>query len=94
MDPIFSTDDDKFARALIMDAIMLLQAATYLDAIPCVRLIVEANLLRLHQALWQHITDKPEGWIHIAARLQSPLIFRECIIHIVGKFHLEGQINE
>ncbi|KAG4433388.1 hypothetical protein IFR05_011124 [Cadophora sp. M221] len=94
MEPKFMNDGDKLARPLIYDATMLLQAATWLDAVPCVRLVVEANLLRLHQALWKHITDKPEGWIHIAARLESPLIFRECLIHLVGRYHLENGINE
>lgn len=94
MDPKFTNDDDAQARALILDATGLLQAATFLDAIPTVRLVVEANLLRLSQVLWTHIGDKPEGWIHIAARLRSPIIFRECMVHIVGKFHLEGEVNE
>lgn len=94
MKPNFTNDGDQLARAMIYDATTLLQGAFWLDAIPCVRLIVEANLLRLHQTLWKHIEEKPDGWVHIAARLESPLIFRECLIHLVGRYHLENGVNE
>ncbi|KAK0105430.1 hypothetical protein ONS96_004817 [Cadophora gregata f. sp. sojae] len=93
MEPNFTNDNDPQARVMIVDATTLLQAAVWIDAVPCVRLIIEANFLRLNQALWKHISDKPEGWIHVASRLQSPLMFRECLIHIVGKYHLKNGIN-
>ncbi|PVH73375.1 hypothetical protein DL98DRAFT_431385 [Cadophora sp. DSE1049] len=93
MEPNFANDNDAQARVMIVDATTLLQAAVWLEAVPCVRLIIEANFLRLNQVLWKHIGDRPEGWIHIAARLQSPLMFRECLIHIVGKYHLDNGID-
>ncbi|KAL2062417.1 hypothetical protein VTL71DRAFT_6683 [Oculimacula yallundae] len=94
MEPTFTQDSHRLGSGSIYDATLLLQAATWLEAVPCVRLIIEANLLRLHQLLWKHIGERPEGWIHVAAQLQSPLIFRESIIHLVGKFHLKNGINE
>lgn len=60
----------------------------------CVRLVVEAHPLRLQQVLWAHKAARPEGWVHNAARLQSPLIFKECIVHLVGKFHLTDRLRE
>ncbi len=72
---------------------MLLQAAVYLEAVDTIRTSVEAHLLRLGQTLWHHISDKPEGWIHVGARLNSPMIFREALIHIVGKFHIKDGID-
>ncbi|CZS98101.1 uncharacterized protein RCO7_08869 [Rhynchosporium graminicola] len=94
MEPIFTSAAYRLGSGTIYDANLLLQAATWLEAVPCVRLVIEANLLRLHQMLWKHNGEKPEGWIHVAATLQSPLIFREALIHLVGKFHLKNGIDE
>ncbi len=73
---------------------MLVEAAKYLNALPAVRLAVEAHLLRLNQVLWDHICEQPESWIHLAAQIQSPLIFREAMVHIVGRFDLRGGVEE
>lgn len=81
------------ARQFILDATQLLQAAVFLDTVHSVRVIIEAHLLRLNQLLWYHIANRPEGWVHLAARLESPLMFREAMLHIVGKFHLHNGVD-
>lgn len=93
MNPDIQHDEDPLERSYIVDCTALLQAAEYLGSISVVRVIVEAHLLRLNQVLWHHISEKAENWIHIAAKLESPLMFRECMIHLVGKFHLKDAIN-
>jgi hypothetical protein len=95
LEPNFTNDIDgqTEARGFILDATMLLQAAVYLDAVNSIRVIVEAYLLRLNQTLWRHIAARPEAWVQLAARLQSPLIFREAMLHIIGKWHLKNAIN-
>ncbi|KAF8858788.1 hypothetical protein BDZ45DRAFT_590717 [Acephala macrosclerotiorum] len=92
--PEVQLDDDPLARCYIIDCTGLLQAAEFLGAIPVIRVVVEAHLLRLNQVLWHHISEKAENWIHIAAKLHSPLMFRECTIHLVGKYHLKDGVNE
>jgi hypothetical protein len=95
INPDFSdTADDPQFQKYINDACLLVEAANYLDAIPAVRLAVEANLLRLGQNLWDHIRDQPESWIHLAAQIQSPVIFREAMVHIVGRFDLRGGVKK
>jgi len=95
LNPEFTRDPkDPEARDFIIDATMLIEAANYLETIPAVRVVVEANLLRLNQIIWKHLCARPEGWIHLAARLQSPLIFREAMLHIIGRFHLKNGIKE
>lgn len=93
--PDFTDDpNDPEHRDYIQEAHTLVQAASYLEAIPAVRVAVEVNLLRLNTILWNHLCSRPESWVHTAALLQSPLIFREAMVHIVGRFHLKGAINE
>lgn len=93
MNPEIQHDEDALGRAYIVDCTALLQAAEYLGSIPVVRVIVEAHLLRLNQVLWHHISEKAENWVHISAKLESPLMFRECMVHLVGKFHLKDAVN-
>lgn len=94
LEPTF-TDDvvTGEGRQFILDASTLLQAAVFLSAVSSVRVIIEAHLLRLNQLLWHHISNRPEGWVHLAARLESPLMFREAMLHIVGKFNLPGGVD-
>lgn len=95
INPDFSaTPDDPQFQKYINHACLLVEAAKYLNAIPAVRLAVEAHLLRLNQVLWDHICEQPESWIHLAAQIQSPLIFREAMVHIVGRFDLKGGVKE
>jgi hypothetical protein len=68
INPDFARDpNDDETRDFIIDATMLIEAAQYLEAIPAVRVVVEANLLRLNQVIWTHLCARPEGWIHLAA---------------------------
>lgn len=96
LDPIFTNDTggDGEGKLYILDASKLLQAAVFLGSVHKVRVIIEAHLLRLNQLLWHHISNRPEGWVHLAVRLQSPLMFREAMLHIVGKFHLKDGVDE
>jgi hypothetical protein len=89
-----SKANDLESREYILDAHKLVEAATHLDAVSAVRASVEAKLLRLNSVLWKYLEPRPESWVHLAARLQSPLMFSEAIIHITGKFHLIGGIDE
>lgn len=92
--PIFTTENsDPNRKEFILDATQLLQAACYLDGISVVRVIVEAHLLRLGQVLWKHLAANPERWVHITARLQSPVMFKECMLHLVGGYHIPGRID-
>lgn len=78
----------------ILDSLSLLQAAEYIHGVNSVRLVVEAHLLRLSQYLWGHIENNPEAWTDVAVRLQSPIIFREGMIHIVGRLYLRDGIRK
>jgi hypothetical protein len=36
--------------------------------------------------IWDHVEDNAEVWSDVAIRLQSPILFREAIAHIIGKW--------
>lgn len=74
--------------------IKLLDVALLLESVPAVRMTIEASLLRLGQPLWIHVTGKAEQWAILAATLESPVIFREAIIHLVGSISCSGKAHD
>ena len=78
-------------QAFINEALSLLQAAEHLDAAPAVRLIIENSFLGLDQLLYKHIARNAVAWTNVAVRLQSAVIFRVAMAHVVGRFHLQGK---
>jgi hypothetical protein len=86
INPIFTDPGKSSGACFILDAISLLQVAESLDAAKAVRTVIEAHLIRLGQPLWYHIERNSEVWADIAVRLESPIIFREAMLHIIGKF--------
>lgn len=90
LDPIFYTGDTH----LVNDAIGLLEAATALDAVSCVRRDVETHLLRTGHFLWQRVLQDVEAWADIGMRLKSPVIFRESMIRLIGLWSVPSAINK
>jgi len=91
INPVFTRGND---RKYMTEVSLLVEVANYLEAIQAVRMVAESSLLRLNQAFWKHVFERPETWVHVAARMQSPLIFREAMVHIVGRFHLKNGVKE
>ncbi|KAI8937943.1 hypothetical protein NX059_005626 [Plenodomus lindquistii] len=72
--------------AALQDCYQLLQISDYLG---CTRLIskpIEVALMKHGQDLFRAIQGKPHAWIDMASRIKSELIFRECMIHLVGNW--------
>lgn len=91
IEPIF---DNRDIKVLITQSVSLLQAADLMDGIPCVRRVIESHLLRANQVLWHQIREQPEGWSDVGIRLQSPVIFREAMVHIIGQWNIPGAIQK
>jgi hypothetical protein len=91
--PVFTDDHIHGANPYIHDAIALLQASEFLEAAKHVRLPIEAHLLRLNQVLWTHIENNAEAWADVGIRLESPIIFRNAMAHIVGRYDLKTPKN-
>jgi len=90
MDPIFYPGNER----LVHDAIGLLHAAEGLGAVSSVRRDIETHLLRTGNYLWQRVLMDVESWADVAMRLQSPIIFRESMIRLVGLWNVNGAINK
>ncbi|CAG8975963.1 hypothetical protein HYALB_00012201 [Hymenoscyphus albidus] len=74
--------NDKRFVARTIGVLILTEEHGAMDA---VGRFLEMLYLRMGQRLWDYIRGNPETWINIATRIQSPIIFREAIIHCVGK---------
>ena len=72
--------------AALQDCYQLLCIADYLG---CTRLIskpIEIALLKHGQDLFRAIQKKPHAWVEMSYRIRSELIFRECMVHLVGNW--------
>jgi len=78
----------------IADAVAILLAAEHLDALEKLHIILEGHFLRLGPLLWRHMAAKPERWSFMAARIRSALMFREAMIHVVGKLDMKRDIDQ
>ncbi|KAH8696964.1 hypothetical protein GQ44DRAFT_788189 [Phaeosphaeriaceae sp. PMI808] len=81
------TIDDSDVTSAKQDCIELLQIADYLGCTPLISKPVEVALLRHGQELFRDIQGASHLWIVMAHRIHSELIFKECMIHLVGKWN-------
>lgn len=66
----------------------LTDVAEIVGAIDLVREFVELALLRQGQILFIAIATDPRVWAKLGRRIRSPTIYKEAVIHIVGKWQL------
>jgi hypothetical protein len=72
--------------AALHDCYQLLKIADYLGCTGLISKPIEIALLKHGQDLFRAIQKKPHAWIEMSYRVRSELIFRECIIHLVGNW--------
>jgi hypothetical protein len=80
------TIDDSDMSAALSDCHQLLQISDYLG---CTRLIskpIEVAILKHGQDLFRSIQGSPHLWVGMAYRIRSEMIFKECMIHLVGNW--------
>ena len=79
--------DDSNLATTLSGCMGLVDVAESIHAVDNVRPIVDLALLRQNQVLWSSIASNPVAWAELGRRVHSPTIFREGVIHIVGKWH-------
>ncbi|KAF2631508.1 hypothetical protein BU25DRAFT_454948 [Macroventuria anomochaeta] len=78
------TVDDTDMSAALSDCYQLLQISDYLGCTGLISKPIEVALFKHGQDLFRAIQGVPYAWIEMAYRIRSELIFKECIIHLVG----------
>lgn len=77
--------DDNMA-VLLEDCSGLLDVAETVGSVECIREKVDLSLMRQDKVLWKSIYTNPAAWVGLGARIQSPAIFREAVVHLVGNW--------
>ncbi|CAE6997472.1 hypothetical protein P3342_000612 [Pyrenophora teres f. teres] len=78
--------DDTDMSAALSDCYQLLQIGDYLGCTGLIRNPIEVALLKHGQELFRAIQSAPYAWVEMGYRIRSELIFRECMIHLVGNW--------
>lgn len=65
----------------------LVDVAESVHAVDNVRPTVDLSLLRHNNVLWTSVAANPVAWAELGRRVHSPTIFREGIVHMVGKWN-------
>jgi hypothetical protein len=84
--------DDTDMSAALADCYQLLQISDYLGCTSLISKPIEVALVKHGQDLHRAIQSSPHVWIDLAHRIRSELIFKECMIHLVGNWkNLKGR---
>ncbi|KPI41421.1 uncharacterized protein AB675_8989 [Cyphellophora attinorum] len=78
--------NDENMAVLLQDCSGLLDVAESIGSVERIRDIVDLSLMRQDKVLWRSIYANPAAWAGLGARIQSPSIFREAVVHLVGNW--------
>lgn len=79
--------NDMDMSSVVTSCMGLVEVAETIDAVGVIRESVDIALLRQGQVLFRSIAANPSPWANLAIRIHSPTIFRESVIHLVGKWN-------
>ncbi|MCJ1405043.1 hypothetical protein MMC11_008269 [Xylographa trunciseda] len=70
------------------DCMGMVNIAENYDCVAAIRESVDVALLRQGQVLFKSISQNPVQWANFACRIRSPTIFKDSLIHLVGKWKM------
>ncbi|KAF2028291.1 hypothetical protein EK21DRAFT_114059 [Setomelanomma holmii] len=95
------TVEDTDMSAALSDCYQLLQISDYLGCTGLISKPIEVALLKHGQDLFRAIQGAPYAWIEMAYRIRSEVVFKECMLHLIGnwkviktKQHLNDTLRE
>jgi hypothetical protein len=68
-------------------SVRLMDTADSIGAAAAVRAYVDNSLMRQGQMLYRAVLANPISWGNLAIRIQSPSIFNDAVIHVVGRWN-------
>jgi len=83
--------------AALGDCYQLLHISEYLGCTGVISKGIEVSLFNHGQELYRAIQSAPNLWIEMAYRIRSEMMFKECMIHLVGNWKIiknRPRINE
>ncbi|KAL3705966.1 hypothetical protein TMatcc_006975 [Talaromyces marneffei ATCC 18224] len=74
-------------QTVLEKATHLIDAALSVGAAAAVRAHIDNSLMRQGQLLYRAVLARPIHWAELAIKLESPSIFKDAVIHVVGKWN-------
>lgn len=74
--------------ATVNDCVALVETADAIGAIGTVRGPVDLALLQQDAVLWKSVANDPTIWAELGRRVRSSAIFKEAVVHIVGRWKM------
>jgi hypothetical protein len=85
--------DDTNIATVLSGAMALIDVADAVGSVEIIRESVDVALLRQGQVLYRSIGANALAWVHLGHRLQSPTIFTEAAIHLIGQWNAIGDLE-
>lgn len=82
--------NEETMTAILQDIFWLLEIAEYIGAVCLINKPIEIAFLNHGQTLLRSIAQAPSAWIDLAYRIKSEVLFKEALIHAVGKWNMIG----
>lgn len=86
--------DDSTLATVLKNCMALVDVADSVGAIESVRVAVDLNLLRQGNILYSSIASNPVAWANLGYRIRSQTIFKESLIHAVGKWNMLNEVEK
>lgn len=86
--------DDTTLATVLSDCMHLADVAESVGAMEGVRVNIDLNLMRQGNILYSSIASNPIVWANLGYRIRSQTIFKECLIHGVGKWNMLSDIDK
>jgi hypothetical protein len=79
--------NDVGIQSALEDAMGLIEVAEYLGSVTAVAKNIDLALIKQGQVLFRSIANNPLEWLDLAVRITSEIIFKEAVIHVVGRWN-------